>query len=109
MRPVRSAEILSGIKAYLGTHFPDVEFTDQDDPKTDSVVLHADGRPRYRLEVTKRFLEAEEGVAKSLGRLQEWELANVLRAARSKLVTLATTGVHTTVRHQWPGAPRPRT
>ena len=40
-----SAEILTGIKAYLGTHFPDVEFTAKGDPKTHSVVLLGDGRP----------------------------------------------------------------
>jgi hypothetical protein len=104
-----SAEILTGIKAYLGTHFPDVEFTAKGDPKTHSVVLHGDGRPQYRLEVTERFLEAEDGVAKSLGRLNEWEVAKVLREARSKLVTLATTGLHTSARHAWAAPPRRRT
>ena len=104
-----SAEILTGIKAYLGTHFPDVEFTATGDAKTRSVVLHGDGRPQYRLEVTERFLEAEDGVAKSLGRLHEWEVAKVLREARSKLVTLATTGLHTSTRHWAAPPPRRRT
>jgi hypothetical protein len=105
MCPDTSTEILTGIKAYLGIHFPDIEFTARRDPKTHSIVLLGDGRPQYRLEVTERFLDAEEGVAKCLGRLQEWEVAKVLREARSKLVTLATTGMHTTARHPWAAAP----
>jgi hypothetical protein len=109
MSPATSAdEILTGIKAYLRTHFPDIEFTVKDDPKTHSVVLHSDGRPHYRLEVTERFLDADDGVAKSLGRLHEWEVAKVLRDARSKLVTLATTGLHTAGRHLWTAAPTRR-
>lgn len=104
-RGTSADEILIGIKAYLGSHFPDVEFTAQDDPKTHSVVLHSDGRPHYRLEVTERFLEADGGVAKCLGRLHEWEVAKALREARSKLVTLATTGLHTAGRHPWAAAP----
>jgi hypothetical protein len=104
-----TAEVLTGIKAYLGTHFPDVEFTVKGDPKTHSILLYGAGRPRYRLEVTERFLEAEEGVARSLGRLHEWEVAKVLREAGSKLVTLATTGLGTTGRHPWvPPPPRRR-
>jgi hypothetical protein len=107
-RGTSADEILTGIKAYLGTHFPDIEFTAKDDPKTRSVVLHGDGRPHYRLEITERFLGADDGVAKSLGRLHEWDVAKVLREARSKLVTLATTGLHTTDRHTWAAAPTRR-
>jgi hypothetical protein len=102
-----SDEILTGIRAYLGAHFPGVEFTAKDDPRAHSVVLHGNGRPRYRLEITERFLKGDDGVAKSLGRLQEWDVAQVLRDAGSKLVTLATTGLHTDARHPW-AAPRPR-
>jgi len=101
-------EMLTGIRAYLGTHFPGTEFTARTDPKTHSVVLHGNGRPHYRLEVTERFLGADDGVAKSLGRLHEWEVAKVLREARSKLVTLATTGLHTSGRHTWTAAPTRR-
>jgi hypothetical protein len=108
MSPDTSTAILTGIRAYLGTHFPDVAFTAQDNPKTHSVVLHGEGKPPYRLEITARFLEAEVGVVKSLGRLQEWEVAKVLREARSKLVTLATTGLHTTD-HRWASPARRRT
>jgi hypothetical protein len=103
-----SVEILTGIKAYLGTHFPDTEFTVTHDPKTRSVVLHADGRPQYRLEVTERFLHAEGGVASSLNRLREWDVASVLREAKSKLVTLATTGLHTAARYPWAAPPARR-
>jgi hypothetical protein len=95
-----SAAILRGIRAYLWTHFPDVAFTAQDNDKTRSVVFHADGKPPYRLEITERFLEAEIGVARTLARLQEWEVAKVLREAKSKLVTVATTGLHTSD-HRW--------
>jgi hypothetical protein len=104
-RGTSADEILTGIKAYLATHFPSIAFTAKDDPKTHSVVLHGDGRPHYRLEVTERFLDADEGVAKCLGRLHEWEVAKALRDARSKLVTLATTGLHTAGRHLWTAAP----
>lgn len=101
-------EILSGIKAYLERHFPGTEFTARVDAKTRNVVLHSDGRPHYRLEVTERFLDGDEGVAKCLGRLHEWEVAKVLGEARSKLVTLATTGLHTAGRHPWAAAPTRR-
>ena len=96
--------ILTGIKAYLRMHFPEVEFTIVNDAKAKSVVLCGDGRPRYRLAVTERFLDAEDGVDKSLSRLDQWETAKVLREARSKLVTLATTGLHTTERYPWPAS-----
>lgn len=99
------SEILTGIKAYLRTHFPDVEFTAEDDPKTSSVILHAEGRPKYRLEVTQRFLDGDDGAAKPLRRLQEWNVAETLRDARTKLVTLATTGLHTSDSRRW--VPRP--
>ena len=102
MRSDESGEVLTGIKAYLRTHFPGVEFTSRDDPKTNSVILQGDGRPRYSHEDTQRFQDAEDGAAKSLGRLDEWEVAKVLREARSKLVTLATTGLHTSVPRHWP-------
>ena len=102
-----NAQILSGIKAYLRTHFPDVEFTAKAHADVESVILQGDGRPRYRLEVTGRFLEGELGAAKSLGRLQEWNVAAILREAKNKLVTLATTGVHTSERrHAVPRPPR---
>ena len=100
-----NAQILTGIKAYLRTHFPDVEFTAKDHATAESVIFQGDGHPRYRLEVTGRFLEGEVGAAKSLGRLQEWNVAAILREAKSKLVTLATTGVHTNERGQ--AVPRP--
>jgi hypothetical protein len=88
-------QVINGIQAYLRSHFPDVEFTAKNDAKTHSVILHADGRPRYRLEVTARFLDCDDGMAKSLGRLEEWNVAGALRDAKAKLVTLATTGLHT--------------
>jgi hypothetical protein len=101
------ADILNGIKAYLRTHFPDVEFSVKDDPKGDNVILEAGGRPRYRLAVTGRFLDGEQGAAKSLECVQQWDVAAALREARTKLVTLATTGLHISVRPQWGGrAPR---
>jgi hypothetical protein len=90
-----TSEILTGIMAYLRAHFPDVEFSSSVDEKTRSVILQADGRPRYRLSVTQRFLDGEDGVTKSLDRLREWNVAVELREAKSKLVTLATTGLHT--------------
>ena len=40
-----NAPIITGIRTYLRTHFPDVEFTAKDDEKTHSVILQADGRP----------------------------------------------------------------
>ena len=95
MHHALNEEILSGIKAYLRQHFPDVEFTAKGDPKTDSVILQGNGRPRYRLEITERFLDGEEGAVKSLEQVQQWTVAEALREARSKLVTLATTGLHT--------------
>lgn len=98
MHDDRSAEILSGIKAYLRKHFPDVEFTAKDDAKTNSVILCGDERPRYRLEVTERFLDGKDGAAKSLEWVEQWNVAEALRQARSKLVTLATTGLHTKTR-----------
>jgi hypothetical protein len=102
-----NAQIISGIRTYLRTHFPDVEFTARSDAKTHSVILHADGRPRYRLEVTERFLDCDDGLPKSLGRLQEWNVAGALREAKAKLVTLATTGLHTSdPRHFLPRPPR---
>ena len=94
-------EILAGIQAYLQTHFPDVRFTVKRDPDRKRLLLEGDGRPRYRLEVTNRFLAGEEGTEKSLQRVEQWDLAAALRTARSKLVTLATTGLHTEVRPQW--------
>ena len=94
-------EMLNGITAYLRVHFPDVAFTSTDDVKTKSVVFHGDGRPRYRLQISERFLNGEDGVIKSLTRLDEWDLAAVLREAKSKLVTLATTGVHISERARW--------
>ena len=51
--------IIIGIRTYLRRHFPDVEFTARDDAKTHSVILQAAGRPRYRLEITERFLNGE--------------------------------------------------
>ena len=94
-------DILAGIKAYLKEHFPDVEFNARDDVKTKSVFLEAEGRPRYRLEVTARFLAGAEGATKSLAWVHDWNVANVLREAGNNIVTLATTGLHTHVR---PGA-----
>ena len=101
-----NAPIITGIRAYLRAHFPDVEFTAKDDAKTHNVILQADGRPRYRLEVTGRFLDGEVGATKSLERLQEWNVATTLREAKSKLVTLATTGLHTSEPRQ--AVPPPR-
>jgi hypothetical protein len=98
-----NGQVISGIRAYLRTHFPDVEFTARNDDKTHSVILHADRSPRYRLEVTARFLDCHDGIPKSLARLQEWNVAGALRDAKAKLVTLATTGLHTSdPRHYLP-------
>ncbi len=102
-----NAQVISGIRTYLRTHFPGVEFSAKNDAKTRSVILHADGRPRYRLEVTERFLHCDDGVPKSLGRLEEWNVAGALRDAGAKLVTVATTGLHTSdPRHYAPRPPR---
>jgi len=100
----QSTEMVNGIKAYLQVHFPGVEFMATNDVKTKSVLLQAGGQPRYRLLVSQRFLKADDGVAKSLWRLDEWALATALRDARSKLVTLATTGLHVVERAQWPAS-----
>ena len=97
----QSTEMVNGVKAYLRVHFPDVEFTTTGDVKTKSVMFHGGGAPRYRLQISERFLRAEDGVVKSLVRLDEWDLATVLREAKSKLVTLATTGVHISERARW--------
>jgi hypothetical protein len=98
-----NAHVIGGIRTYLRTHFPDVEFTARDDAKTNSVILQAVGHPRYRLEITERFLDSDGGIEKSLGRLQEWNVAEALRIAKTKLVTLATTGLHTSdPRHYLP-------
>jgi hypothetical protein len=97
------ADILNGIQAYLRTHFPDVEFNVKAAAKGNGVILEAGGRPRYRLEVTERFLNGEHGAANSLAWVQQWDVAAALREARTKLVTLATTGLHISVRPQWGG------
>jgi hypothetical protein len=107
MRVDPPTDIIKGIQAYLQTHFPTVQFSVKPDPDHKRVLLESGERPRYRLEVTDRFLAAEEGTAKSLQRVQEWDLAGVLRAAGTKRVTLATTGLHTEVRPHWrPPSPR---
>ena len=108
MRDGPNPQIIIGIRTYLRRHFPDVEFTAKDDAKTHSVILQAAGRPRYRLEITERFLNGEDGTFESLGRLQEWNVAEALREARSKLVTLATTGVHISTPHFWAARPARR-
>jgi hypothetical protein len=108
MRADAQAAILTGIRAYLRTHFPDVEFHVKENAKSNNVILEAGGRPRYRLEVTERFLDGQEGAAKSLERVQQWDVAAALREARTKLVTLATTGLHISVRPQWGGGPTRR-
>jgi hypothetical protein len=96
--------MVTGVQEYLRVHFPDVEFAAIDDTKTTNVLFRADGVSRYRLSITDRFMKAEDGVARSLRRLDEWELAKTLRDAKGKLVTLATTGVHTSTSRQWPTA-----
>jgi hypothetical protein len=97
------ADILNGIQAYLRNHFPDVEFNVKAPAKGNGVILEAGGRPRYRLEVTEQFLNGEHGAANSLAWLGQWDVAAALREARTKLVTLATTGLHISVRPQWGG------
>jgi hypothetical protein len=104
MRDSPGTDILAGIKAYLKEHFPGVEFKVRDDAKTHSVILEAEGRPRYRLEVTARFLDGADGATKSLAWVHDWNVAEVLREAGSNIVTLATTGLHT---HLRPSALRP--
>ena len=98
----QSTEMVNGIRAYLQVHFPGVEFIATDDVKKKSLLLHAGGQPRYRLLVSQRFLQADEGVAKSLCRLDEWDLARAIRESRNKLVMLATTGLEIVERAQWP-------
>ena len=100
----QSTETVNGIKAYLQIHFPGVEFIATNDVKAKSVLLHAGGQPRYRLLVSQQFLQADDGVAKALCRLDEWGVATALRDARNKLVTLATTGLHVVERAQWPAS-----
>ena len=58
----QSTEMVNGIRAYLQVHFPGVEFIATDDVKKKSLLLHAGGQPRYRLLVSQRFLQADEGV-----------------------------------------------
>jgi hypothetical protein len=97
-----NTEMLTGITAYLRSHFPEVEFTIVDDVKAKHVVFRGDGPLRYRLEITDRFLKGEDGVATSLSQLDKWEVAKALREAKGKPVTLATTGLHTKLSRQWP-------
>ena len=101
-------QIISGIRTYLETKFPGVEFAASNDVKRHSVILSAAGRPRYRLEITARFLSGDEGVQTSLKHLHEWDVAEALRGAKNKLVTLATTGLHTSNPRQYAVAPRRR-
>lgn len=93
MTPPPSADIIAGIQAYLREHFPETDFLENVEPRTQSVFLFTPRAPSYRLEVTERFLDGEEGITKPLNWIREWNLARTLREANGRLVTLATTGI----------------
>jgi hypothetical protein len=88
-----SADILTGIQTYLREHFPDTEFLESTEARTQSVFLTTHRGPSYRLEITQTFLDGEGGGTQSLNRIREWNLARALREANGRLVTLATTGI----------------
>lgn len=88
------AEILHGIKSYLREHFPNSDIAELYEGTTRNVILRGIGEPQYRLEVTERFLDGEEGAAQPLSQVREWNVAGHLRQAGTRLVTLTTAGVH---------------
>jgi hypothetical protein len=88
-----SADILTGIQTYLREHFPDSEFLESTEARTQSVFLTTHRGPSYRLEITRTFLDREGGATQSLNRIREWNVARALREANGKPVTLATTGI----------------
>jgi len=88
-----SADILTGIQAYLREHFPDTEFLERTEARTQSVLLTTHRGPSYRLEITRTFLDGQGGAAPLLNRIRGWNLARALREANGRLVTLDATGI----------------
>jgi hypothetical protein len=86
-------EDLTRIQAYLREHFPDADFLERTEARTQSVFLTTHRGPSYRLEITKTFLDGEGGTTQALNRIREWNLARALREANGRLVTLATGGI----------------
>lgn len=87
-----SAEILEGIRSYLREHFPETEFSEQTEARTQSVIFHGSGVPGYRLAVTERFLDGDDGAAGALDCVRRWNVARTLREAGRRLVTVTTAG-----------------
>ena len=88
-----SADILTGIQAYLREHFPDTEFLERTEARTQNILLMTHRGPSYRLEITRTFLDDQGGAAQPLNRIRGWNLARALREANGRLVTLDATGI----------------
>jgi hypothetical protein len=63
----------------------------QDSRPTGNVLLVGDGGA-YRLAVTETFLDGEEGSARPLQWIRDWDVAGYLRHSAGGVVTLKTTG-----------------
>jgi hypothetical protein len=86
-------EILEGIKHYLREHFPESHVMELNETATGSVILYGTGEPRYRLEVTERFLNSDDGAELLLHQVRKWNVDGHLRQAGTRLVSLTTAGV----------------
>jgi hypothetical protein len=84
--------VMDGLVAYLLQHFPDTEVMNCDDATTGNLILHATGETAFRLDVTERFLDADGGAARRLDEIRAWKLAQTIREAAGRTVTLTIDG-----------------
>lgn len=96
MQDDNGRDILDGVKEYLREHFPGCDITEEDEPRTRSVILHNRGPHSFHIEVTERLLDGDEGTTAALDVMRKLNLAQHVRKADGRLVTLRTDGISTT-------------
>jgi hypothetical protein len=92
-------QVLEAVRDYLSDSFPTVDIAADPDGRTGSRFLYVrEGSTRKVVELTQRFLDADGDLPHPLAAVRKWDLAGVIKAARTGAVVVVTSGGVSTAR-----------
>jgi hypothetical protein len=92
-------QILEAVRDYLAESFTTVDIAAAADARTGSRFLYVrEGTTRKVVEFTQRFLDSDGDLSHPLAAVRKWDLAGVIRRARTGGVVIVTSGGVSSVR-----------
>jgi len=85
--------VLALIRAYLSVEFEGAQISAMDEPRTGNVIFHVrEPVGNYRLLVTQRYRDGDDGVDAAINNLVRWGVAEMMRQSGGSIIILETTG-----------------